>query len=85
MHDARTRRVADAGHLGIAREEPLHESARSVAGAGMHDETGRLVDHHDIVVGIHDVHCDGVVGRERFVRRRGRSGDLDRRPFLDAL
>ena len=44
VHDARARRVADAGDLGVPGEQPVHERAVRVARARVHDETGRLGD-----------------------------------------
>ena len=65
-------RLADAGELGEAGQQPVDERAVGVAGAGMDDETGRLVDDDHVVVHVDDRELDRRIGRRA-------AGDRDRR------
>ena len=57
-------------------DEAVHERSAVVAGSGMHDEAGRLVDHDEVLVLVRDGE------RELFALRRLR---LRRRLELDVL
>ena len=48
----------DAGDLGKAGQQPVDERAVGVAGAGMDDEPGRLVDDDHVVVDVDDAELD---------------------------
>ena len=41
---------ADAGDLGEAAEQPVHQGAGGLSGAGVNRQAGRLVEHDQIVV-----------------------------------
>ncbi len=51
MHDAGTPRISSRD---VMFEQALHERARRVPGSRMHNETGRLVDHHEVLVLVGD-------------------------------
>ena len=72
-------------HLGVQREQAVHERAVGVAGAGVHDEPGRLGEHHDVVVGV--AHVDGTIAGSADGRRadRGLVEDLDHRARDEAV
>jgi hypothetical protein len=67
MDDARPVGLAHRRDLREAGEQPAHERAPAVPRARVDDQTGRLVDDHDVVVGVHDVDDDGVVRLRRCV------------------
>ena len=48
-------RVTDVDDLGVAREQPVDERSVVVAGAGVHHQTGRLVEHQQVLVLKEDV------------------------------
>jgi len=50
MHDAGPFLSADPGKILAMREERVHKGSLLMAGAGMNDEPGRLVEHEEIVV-----------------------------------
>ena len=58
VHDARAVGVvADArAARGTRASRPVDERAGALAGARVHDEAGRLVDHEQVVVLVHDGH-----------------------------
>jgi hypothetical protein len=62
VDDARALRVADIGQLPDARQQTVDERAVGVAGTGMDDHPGGLVDHDDVVVDVHDLERDAGVG-----------------------
>ena len=55
MDDARPRLAADAAQIRDVMEQRVDERARRVAGAGMHDHAGRLVQHGDVGVLVQDL------------------------------
>ncbi len=72
--------VHDAAAVGVdaARGERLRQRAGPVAGRGMHDQAGRLVDDEQRVVLVGDVERDGRPRRRHVAgRRRLRLGHLD--------
>jgi hypothetical protein len=77
VDDPRPAGAADAGHLGIAVEEMVGEGPRGAAGAGMHGEARRLVDHHHFGVLVQQAELAGLRGDPLFLRRR--------RAALDAI
>src|SRR6185437_4302403 len=75
MHDAGPRHPADAREaLAAMGDQRIDESSLPVAGAGVHDEAGRLVDHDQRVVLVEDVERDLL----RTERGRGRWWKLER-------
>jgi len=51
MHDPRSRHAADAGELaGAMVEQCVDQSAVEIAGSGVHDQSGLLVDHDQMLV-----------------------------------
>ena len=72
MDDARPVGLADAGDLGVAGDQAVHERAGGVAGAGVHDEAGRLVDTTTSSSSCTTVTHDGRVGHDARARRRRR-------------
>ena len=72
MHDARPPLAADAGELLAAmRQQRVDQRAVLVAGGGMHDETGRLVEHDQVGVLVKDGEGDRLrLGRGRRGRRQ---------------
>ena len=83
MDDAGAELAADAAQVVHVKEQRVDERLVGVAGGGMDDQAGGLVDHDDVVVLVED--------REREVLRLDgrRSGggdvDLDRLAGFDAL
>ncbi len=70
--------LADAGDVGKSRQQPVDQRSRRVAGAGMDDQTGRLVDHDHRLVDVDDSELDCGVGFRQAGDgdRRGVDGDL---------
>ncbi len=54
--------LPSAGDVREAGEQAVDEGAVGIAGAGMDDEPGRLVDDDDVGVGVDDAELDGRVG-----------------------
>ena len=64
--------VADRRDLGEAGQEAADEGAVAVPGAGVHHQSGRLVDDHDVVVRVDDLDGDVGLGERSLVDRLGR-------------
>src|SRR6478672_8612342 len=60
VHDAGTGRISPCD---VVFEQTLHERPRRVSGCRVHHETGRLVDHHEVVVLVGDTQVHRL-GRE---------------------
>ena len=69
--------LADAGDVGEAGEQAVDQRAVAVAGARVHDQPGRLVDHDDGVVDVDDPELDAGVRLRRLDHRDRRRVDLD--------
>ena len=73
-----------AASSGKRCEQPVDERAVRVAGSGMDDEPGRLVDDDDVVVGVDDGELDVLVGRRQRRSRDRRRVDLDEGAGVEA-
>ena len=69
---------------GKRASRPLHQRAVDVAGAGVHDQAGRLVDDDHVVVGVHDGDLDRRVGAVASASTASASVDVQRRRPLAA-
>ena len=77
MHDAGAELAADAAQAAHVKEEGVDERAVAVAGGGMNDQAGGLVDHDEVVI-FED-------NRERQILRRGGGGGGRRHVEVDLL
>src|SRR5579859_322677 len=75
VHDARPLLPAGGRPGAPKAEQGVDQGAAVVARRRMHDHPGRLVDHDDVLVLIHDVEVDGLGGRG--AGTRGRHLELD--------
>jgi len=83
VHDAGSPRPADAGELGEARQQPVHERARAAPRARVHDQSGWLVDRQQRVVLVED-HQLARLGLEPIVAGGGRLLPLELHAGLEA-
>jgi hypothetical protein len=65
VYEASLPLAPDAGHFRPMMEERVDEGAGRVPGSRVNDQTGRLVDHHAIVVLVHPVERDRLRGERR--------------------
>jgi hypothetical protein len=70
MDDSRPVGLTDLGDLRIPVDESVDEGAPVVAGPGMDDEAGRLVDHDHVGVLVDDTEFDGRIRDGARVYRR---------------
>ena len=73
VNDAGSQLAADAAQILNMMQERVDEGTVRVAGGGMHDHAGRLVDHDEIRVVVKDIQGQ----RFRAWRRRGGRRDVD--------
>src|ERR1700730_8002723 len=84
VHDAGAFLAANAGEGWAAMSnQRIDQRARPVAGGGMDDEPGGLVDDEELVVLVHDVQRD--ILRRDFGVRRGRNGEANAVAGVDAI
>ena len=70
VHDARTDFAADAAETLDVMQERIDERSAAVPGSRVHDHARRLVQHHHIIVFIHDAQRQGFRFDGRRLRRR---------------
>ena len=70
VHDARPQHAADAREVAHVMEQRVHQRPRGAARARVHDEPGRLVDHQQVRVLVHDGERDVLGPRARPPRAR---------------
>ena len=81
VHDAGARNGCEDG---LVREQRVQQGPAPVAGAGMHDETRRLVDHDERAVLVDDRERYAF-GPVRLVPGVGRGRERDALPAMEAL
>lgn len=71
VNDARTFDTANAREAVTAMgNQSIHQGPSVVSGGRMHDQAGRLIDHDDVLVLVHDVECDLFALNSRLFSRR---------------
>ena len=77
--------VADTDDLRVAGQQAVDERARAIAGAGVHHEPRRLVDHDQVVVLVDHGHHDRRIRLEARALLGRLERDLHRRPCGESV
>ena len=81
MDDSGPGRITDFGHFGVVGQQARHHGAVVVTGPRMHDQVGRLVHYHHVLVGEHHRNLNGRIGLRGDLCVRFGHIDLDQGAF----